>query len=87
MNKDEKEDLYLRSLDGALKETEQTVLENLLMTDHSVKKAADEFGRIRELLALRQGESFGPFFGERVIHHIKELKKEIDYQLFFFFKK
>ena len=56
-------------------------------TDRHLKKSADQFVKIRTKL-LRQGEdSFGPFFAERIINRIKSLKKEIDYQIFFFFKK
>jgi hypothetical protein len=87
MTTEGKEDLYLRSLDGSINVTEQSLLDQALTIDHPLKKAAEEFGQIRELLSIRQGESFGPFFAERVVHHLKVLKNEIDYQLFFFFKK
>jgi hypothetical protein len=87
MTTEGKEDLYLRSLDGSINVTEQSLLGQALTIDHPLKKAAEEFGQIRELLSIRQGESFGPFFAERVVHHLKVLKNEIDYQLFFFFKK
>jgi hypothetical protein len=43
--------------------------------------------QIRELLVKRSGQSFGPFFAERVIHQIKTLHQEVEYQLFSFFKK
>jgi hypothetical protein len=43
--------------------------------------------QIREMLSLRKSESFGPFFAERVIHQIKTLHQEVEYQLFSFFKK
>ena len=87
MTTEEKEDLYLRSLDTSLKDAEQRFLDEALTSHHSFKKAAENFVLIRELLSIRQGESFGPFFAERVVHHLKVLKNEIDYQLFFFFKK
>ena len=44
-------------------------------------------GQIQEMLLKRKGHSFGPFFAERVIHQIKMLHQEVDYQLFSFFKK
>jgi hypothetical protein len=43
--------------------------------------------QIKEMLLNRHGESFGPFFAERVIHQIKTLQQEVEYQLFSFFKK
>jgi hypothetical protein len=43
--------------------------------------------QIQELLLKRRGQSFGPFFGERVIHQIKTLHQEVEYQVFSFFKK
>lgn len=43
--------------------------------------------QIKEMLFSRNGESFGPFFAERVINKIKSLQQEIEYQLFSFFKK
>jgi hypothetical protein len=43
--------------------------------------------QIQEMLSLRKGESFGPFFGERIIHKIKTLNQEVEHQLFSFFKK
>jgi hypothetical protein len=43
--------------------------------------------QIQEMLSLRKSESFGPFFAERVIHQIKTLHQEVEYQLFSFFKK
>lgn len=43
--------------------------------------------QIKEMLLNRMGESFGPYFAEKVIHHIKTLQQEVEYQLFSFFKR
>jgi hypothetical protein len=43
--------------------------------------------QIKEMLLYGKGESFGPFFAERVINQIKLLQQEVEYQLFSFSKK
>ncbi len=43
--------------------------------------------QIKEMLFNKNGESFGPFFAERVINQIKSIQQEVEYQLFSFFKK
>lgn len=43
--------------------------------------------QIKEMLFNRNGESFGPFFAERVTNQIKSLQQEVEYQLFSFSKK
>jgi hypothetical protein len=43
--------------------------------------------KIKEMLFNGNGESFGPFFAERVINQIKNLHREVEYQVFSFFKK
>ncbi len=85
---DEKnEELYLRSLDGRIGDTEGAQLSAAKETDSRLQIRMDQFVKVRAML-LRQGEdSFGPFFAERIINRIKSMKKEIDYQVFFFFKK
>jgi hypothetical protein len=42
---------------------------------------------IKKLLLNHGGESFGPFFAERVVQQIKTLQQEVEFQLFSFFKK
>jgi len=80
------EDLFLQSLDGNLSEEQRNVLLNSAM-DSRFKKRTDQFIKIRSMLIRKEEDSFGPFFAERVVNRIKSMKKEIDYQLLFFFKK
>jgi hypothetical protein len=43
--------------------------------------------QIGEMLLTRKGQSFGPFFAERVIHQLKTLHQQVEYQLFSFVKR
>ncbi|MCE2893491.1 MAG: hypothetical protein LW721_03560 [Flammeovirgaceae bacterium] len=43
--------------------------------------------RIQEILSEGKGQTFGPFFAERVIYHIRVMQDQVEYQLFSFFKK
>ncbi|HEV8513506.1 MAG TPA: hypothetical protein VGQ59_09520 [Cyclobacteriaceae bacterium] len=84
--KDLNEDLFLQSLDGNISDEQKNKL-NEAMTDLALRKNADQFLKLRSNLLRKEVDSFGPFFAERIINQIKSLKKEIDYQIFFFFKK
>ncbi|HCW07877.1 MAG TPA: hypothetical protein DGG95_11005 [Cytophagales bacterium] len=81
------EDIFLKSLDVELSLQQKTELENALQNDRQLQKKADQFVKLRTQLQRNEVDSFGPFFAERIINRIKSLKKEIDYQIFFFFKK
>jgi len=81
------EDLFLQSLDGKISDEQKTKLAEAMIADPTLKKNADQFVKLRDKLLRKKEESFGPFFAERIINQIKSLKKEIDYQIFFFFKK
>jgi hypothetical protein len=81
------EDLFLQSLDGGLSEQRRQELTDALNKDVRFKKNADQFLKLRGKLLRTEQNSFGPFFAERIVNRIKSLKKEIDYQIFFFFKK
>ena len=52
-----------------------------------MKKYSQQYEKLREVLLRQEPDSFGPFFAERIVNKIKNLRKEIDYQIFFFFKK
>jgi len=39
------------------------------------------------MLLRTEPDSFGPFFAERIMNMIKQRTQEIDYLIFFFFKK
>jgi len=81
------EDLFLQSLDGNISEEQKMKLAEAMNNDRTLKKNADQFVKLRTKLLRKDEDSFGPFFAERIINRIKSLKKEIDYQIFFFFKK
>ncbi len=80
------EDLFLRSLDGNLSDEQQEILSGAA-NDSRFQRRADQHSKVRTMLLRKEGDSFGPFFAERVISRIRSMKKEIDYQLLFFFKK
>jgi len=81
------DDLFLQSLDGKLSEEQKMKLAEAISTDRNLKRNADQYVKLRAKLLRKEEDSFGPFFAERIINRIKSLKKEIDYQIFFFFKK
>ena len=81
------ENLFLQSLDGKISEEQKAKLAEAMNNDRALKKNADQFVKLRAKLLRKEEDSFGPFFAERIINRIKSLKKEIDYQIFFFFKK
>ena len=83
---DKNEDLLLQSLDGNLSEEQRKILA-AEANDSRFQRRADQFIKIRNTLSRKEGDSFGPFFAERVLNRIRSMKKEIDYQLLFFFKK
>lgn len=87
MEKNQKEELLIKSLDAKLSNEERALLINLLENDHEVKKYSLQYEKLREMLLRQEPDSFGPFFAERIVNKIKNLKKEFDYQIFFFFKK
>jgi hypothetical protein len=84
---DVNDDLFLQSLDGKISEEQKTKLADAMNNDRHLKKKADQFVALRMKLSRKEEDSFGPFFAERIISRIISLKKEIDYQIFFFFKK
>ncbi|MBS1557455.1 MAG: hypothetical protein JST69_01905 [Bacteroidetes bacterium] len=81
------EDLFLQSLDGPLTREQKEVLAQQLLSDRKLKLTADQYILIREKLKREEPDSFGPFFAERIVNKIRNLKQEIDYQIFFFFRK
>ena len=81
------EDLFLQSLDGNISDGQKQILAEAMNSDLNLRRSADQFVELRSKLLRKKEESFGPFFAERIITQIKSLKQEIDYQIFFFFKK
>lgn len=87
MLSDDPEALFLRSLDSEPEEKQRRNLSALMEEDHKFRAECGQFLKIRALLLRKESDSLGPFFAERVIHQIKMMRKEIEYQIFFFFKK
>ena len=86
MNINESEELFLRSLDTVISEAERIQLA-ALEQNLEFKKKSQQLVHVRALLARNEADSFGPFFAERIAYRISQLKQEIDYQIFFFFKR
>jgi hypothetical protein len=87
MEIEKKEELLIKSLDAKLSNEERQLLMTMMENDHQLKKYSKQYDTLREMLLRQQPDTFGPFFAERIINKIKNLRKEIDYQIFFFFKK
>src|SRR6266487_5047999 len=87
MDTSKKEELLIKSLDGKLSGEERQLLISLFESDHEIKRYADQYAKLREMLLRKEPDSFGPFFAERIVNKIRNMKQEIDYQIFFFFKR
>ena len=83
----EEEALLLRSWDTSLSADERNRIAHLVQQDSKLRQQADQYLKIREMLKSIPFNSFGPFFAERVIHAIKLQRENLDYQIFFFFRK
>ena len=83
----EEEALLLKSWDASFPADERNRIASLIQQDSKLRKQADQYLKIREMLKSSSHNSFGPFFAERVIHAIKLHKENLDYQIFFFFQK
>jgi hypothetical protein len=55
--------------------------------DINLQRERVQFLKLRQTLLRKEADSFGVFFGERVVNHLRMMKQEFDYQLIFFFKK
>jgi len=87
MNISEGEELFLKSLDSELTKETQDKLKDALEVNSELRNRSKQIVLLREVLERKQEESFGPFFAERISHRIRQLRQEIDYQIFFFFKR
>ena len=83
----ENEELLLKSYDAPVTARERELLSSLMQNDHGLRQQGDQYSRIRELLLRPAPDSFGPFFAERIMQQLKQRTSEIDYLIFFFFKK
>jgi hypothetical protein len=83
----EEEALLLKSWDASLPADERNRIALLMQQDSKLRKQADQYLKIREMLKIIPFNSFGPFFAERVIHAMKLQKESLDYQILFYIKK
>ena len=87
MNTNEIEDLFLRSLDQTLSDAEKEQLVNALRTNQGLARDVSQYKSIRESILRSKPATFGPYFAQKVITKIQNLRVEIDKQIVFFFRK
>ena len=87
MNTNEIEDLFLRSLDQTLSDAEKEQLVNAFRTNPGLAKEVSQYKHIRQTILRNKPATFGPYFAQKVITKIQNLRIEIDKQIIFFFKK
>lgn len=83
----EHEELLLKSWDASVTPHERELLANAMKSNAALRLSSDQYQKIRMLLLRSEHDSFGPFFAERVMYMIKQRTQQIDYLIFFFFKK
>jgi hypothetical protein len=83
----EHEELLLRSWDGQVSARERETLASVLQNNPAIRQQSDQYQKIRAMLLRTEPDSFGPFFAERIMNMIRQRTQEIDYLIFFFFKK
>jgi len=83
----EHEELLLRSWDGSVSARERQTLAEVMQNNPAMRQQSDQYQKIRTMLMRTEPDSFGPFFAERIMNMIKQRTQEIDYLIFFFFKK
>ncbi len=81
------EELLLKSFDVQVTAQEREELSFGMQHDPSLRRQSDQYLKIRELMMRAEPDSFGPFFAERIMQQLKQRVNEIDYLIFFFFKK
>lgn len=81
------EELLLKSFDVPVSAGEREQLSLGMQNDPTLRRQSDQYLKIRELMLRAEPDSFGPFFAERIIQQLKQRVNEIDYLIFFFFKK
>ena len=87
MTKEKIEELYIRSLDEVLDESETWQLAEAMTSFPALARELDEYKRLREAVARKQPATFGPYFAQKVIAKIQQGRVEIETQIAFFFKK
>lgn len=87
MKPDEIENLFLRSLDENLNDAQKEVLVNSVGDQQGLAEDLSQYRRIREILLRSKPATFGPYFAQKVMNRIENMRLEIDKQIVFFFKK
>ena len=87
MNKNEIEDMFLKSLDQPLNDSEREILRKAIESDPGLAKSLSGYHHIRESLLRNQEATFGPYFAQKVITRIQNMREELDQDIIFFFKK
>jgi len=83
----EHEELLLRSWDAPVSAVERETLSRVMQNSPPLRQQSDQYQKIRTMLLRAEPDSFGPFFAERIMNMIKNRTQQIDYLIFFFFKK
>jgi hypothetical protein len=83
----EHEELLLRSWDAPVSAVERETLARVMQNSPPLRQQSDQYQKIRTMLLRAEPDSFGPFFAERIMNMIKNRTQQIDYLIFFFFKK
>ena len=83
----EEEALLLKSYDAAISDSERKKLSDVTENDSALRRNNSQYLKIRELLKRDVKTTFGPFFGERIVHVIKSRKENLDFLVLSFFKK
>jgi hypothetical protein len=83
----EHEELLLRAWDAPVSAVERETLARVLQNSPPLRQQSDQYQKIRTMLLRTEPDSFGPFFAERIMNMIKNRTQQIDYLIFFFFKK
>ena len=83
----ENEELLLKSYDVPVSAREREELAKQMQNDPTLRRQSDQYVKIRELMLRTEPDSFGHFFAERIVNQLKQRVNEIDYLIFFFFKK
>jgi hypothetical protein len=81
------EELLLKSFDVTVSARDREELSTQMQHDPMLRRQSDQYMKIRELMLRPEPDSFGPFFAERIMHQLKQRVNEIDYLIFFFFRK
>ena len=87
MTPQETEDLFIKSLDATLTQREESELKQSMLGNIGLATELSRYEQIRDTITRKQAATFGPYFAQKVITRIQQMRVEIDRQIAFFFKK